>query len=150
LNPCNFYYSATEFFTVPCECSLDGNNTGFCGSVLGTKEYALALSKLKNMYEKSSCHTLDRYSMEAQKEFFIGQGYKDILLNAVTESFKVDHWPYIQDKDSNKKIQFDLNRVKNCFENMSRQSWVNIMLGANRVTAVGMGVSVATMIYSLY
>jgi len=63
--PCKIYYSNTKFFTVPCECALDGKNTGFCGSVLGTKEYALALSKLKNMYEKSSCHTLDRYNMEA-------------------------------------------------------------------------------------
>tara|TARA_B110000285_G_C15050936_1_gene576945 strand:- start:314 stop:478 length:165 start_codon:yes stop_codon:yes gene_type:complete len=52
-------------FDVPCECALDGKNTGFCAQVLGTEEYGFALAKLKNMYEKSSCHTLDRYNMEA-------------------------------------------------------------------------------------
>jgi hypothetical protein len=63
--------------------------------VLGTKEYSLSLSKLKNMYEKSSCHTLDRYNMEAQKLYFLSNSYDIILKDAITESFKVEHWPYV-------------------------------------------------------
>jgi hypothetical protein len=74
LKPCKIYYPISEenkkperfaHFTVPCKCALDGNNTGFCGSIIGTPEYALALTKLKNMYEKSSCHTFDRNNFEA-------------------------------------------------------------------------------------
>jgi hypothetical protein len=66
-NPCKFYYikGKDDHFEIPCQCALDGNGTGFCGSVLGTPEYSKALSKLKNMYEKSVCHTYDRYNMEA-------------------------------------------------------------------------------------
>ena len=49
------------------------------------------------MYEKSSCQTHDRYNMEAQRDQFIRIGNKEIFKNAVEESFKVDHWPYVQD-----------------------------------------------------
>ena len=82
---------------MPCKCALDGNGTGFCASVLGTLEYEKALSKKKSMYEKSSCHTLDRYNMEAQKQYFIENKYTTELKEAIEESFKVDNWPYVQD-----------------------------------------------------
>ena len=141
--PCNLYYSDTEFFTVPCECALDGKQSGFCGSILGTKEYALALSKLKNMYEKSSCHTLDRYNMEAQKVYFLENDYEKILEDAIKESFKVEHWPYVQDGTKEQK------QVKGCFESMSRRSFLNIMLGAKNMLPV-LGVSAVTALYSLY
>ena len=62
---------------------MDGKNSGFCGSVIGTEPYADALAKLKNMYEKSSCHTLDRYNMEAQKTYFVSNEYDSILEKAV-------------------------------------------------------------------
>jgi len=47
------------------------------------------------MYEKSSCHTLDRYNMEAQKVYFLENDYGGILADAINESFKVDNWPYV-------------------------------------------------------
>ena len=39
------------------------------------------------MYEKASCHTLDRYNMEAQKQYFIDNDYKNILKDAIEKSF---------------------------------------------------------------
>ena len=47
------------------------------------------------MYEKASCHTLDRYNMEAQKVYFIENDYDKILKDALTEGFKIEHWPYV-------------------------------------------------------
>ena len=93
------------------------------------------------MYEKSSCHTLDRYNMEAQKQYFIENKYVNELKEAIEESFKVDNWPYVQDGTD------DLKKVKGCFESMSRRSWANIILGSNRVS-VSAGLSaISAVVY---
>lgn len=63
--------------------------------------------------------------MEAQKQYFIDNGYEDILRDAIEYSFKVENWPYVQDEG-----ELELRRVKGCFESMSRHSWINIMLGS--------------------
>ena len=65
--PCMFYFTDSKYFQVPCKCSLDINNpnNGYCSSVMGTPEYKKALSALKDMHEKSLCHTLDRNNFNA-------------------------------------------------------------------------------------
>ena len=54
-------------FKTPCQCSMDGQN-GFCESVLGTAEYAEAVSKIKALYQQSQCHTYDRGDYRAMRE----------------------------------------------------------------------------------
>jgi hypothetical protein len=79
--------------------------------------------------------------MEAQKTYFLENDYKKILEDAINESFKVEHWPYVQTTTLEQK------KVKGCFESMSRRSYLNIMLGASNL--VPFGISAATAIYSL-
>ena len=73
--PCKIYHSETESFDVPCKCALDGQkgkvkdakgnlvetaSRGYCGSILGTPEYADALFYVKEMIFTNRCHTLDK------------------------------------------------------------------------------------------
>mmetsp|Transcript_7938 Transcript_7938/g.13325 ORF Transcript_7938/g.13325 Transcript_7938/m.13325 type:complete len:286 (+) Transcript_7938:389-1246(+) len=89
-NPCRIYY--TEFnqsFEVPCKCSLEGGSKGYCASIIGTQQYALALAVIKQMLEKSSCHTLDRHSYEAQLDC---NEEPSVLQLATERKFQIDHW----------------------------------------------------------
>jgi hypothetical protein len=58
------------FVQVPCRCSLGGpkDPMGFCQSILGSDTYAEAVAELSNVLGSSSCHTLDRNDMRAQKD----------------------------------------------------------------------------------
>jgi hypothetical protein len=46
---------------------MDGDN-GYCSKLLGTSTYRTTVEALKAVLEGSECHTLDRYSMEAQRD----------------------------------------------------------------------------------
>ena len=71
--------------------------SGFCGSVLGTKFYKDAVSAKKSVYENSECHTLDRDDFRAQKDS-CGIGEEDEQWElAIQRQFNVTNWPYIQD-----------------------------------------------------
>ena len=95
--PCMFYFTDSKFYSVPCKCSLDveKTNLGFCSSVMGTPEYKSALSKLKDMHEKSLCHTLDRDNFNAQKDQCSSVD-PEPLEEAITGHFKITYWPYVQ------------------------------------------------------
>jgi len=66
--PCKIFYTNTLSFDTPCACSLGEPDVGYCDSIIGTPEYADALSSLKKMHVKANvaCHTLDRDNMLAQ------------------------------------------------------------------------------------
>lgn len=70
-----------SYVNYACQCAMDGVR-GFCGSVLGTKEYAAALYELKPVLEKSNCHTLDRHDFRAHKDT-CGIGFGRAWKNAV-------------------------------------------------------------------
>ena len=86
-----------SYFTT-CKCSMDGR-TGYCGTVLGTQVYADGLYNIKNILESSDCHTLDRDDWRAQKED-CNNGSLGEWQDAVTSLFRLNHWPYVNGKDS--------------------------------------------------
>ena len=64
--PCKIFYTAKDSFDVPCKCSLGTDpSIGYCASIIGLPEYALALSKIKIMQGKNECHTMDRDNLES-------------------------------------------------------------------------------------
>lgn len=103
---CELYFNVTDYrpnqplvqkmITTTCKCALDGDN-GFCGSVIGTSIYENGLAALKTMYQESTCHTLDRFNLRAQKDS-CGIGPTSEWEAAVTEQFVIKYWPYINAK----------------------------------------------------
>jgi len=61
---CRYEYNVTKwngdpktpakiaYFEYPCQCSLDGD-TGYCGTVLGTKTFQEGAAKIKNLISQS-------------------------------------------------------------------------------------------------
>ena len=101
---CQLFFNTTDyqpgndatqrFVNTTCKCAMDGTNShGFCGSVLGTEEYQIALSALKPVLERSNCHTLDRHEFRAHKDI-CGVGFVDLWKEAVDWRYRVNHWPY--------------------------------------------------------
>jgi len=84
---------------VPCKCSLDGNNGGYCSSIIGTNYYKEANQAYKTVKERSDCHTLDRDDLRAQKDSCGIQEGEDWEL-AVEMMFAVKYWPYVQNQDT--------------------------------------------------
>ena len=107
------------FVEVTCKCSLGGptDPSGFCGSVLGTDYYKKAVSALKNVFEKSNCHTLDRKDMRAQKDNCGIGTNNDEWRFAVDKMFNVTYWPYIQ-----------ISNVYTCVSQFFGNSWYNLNL----------------------
>ena len=71
---CQLYYNVTQpkanqpaeqdYFETECKCSLDGD-TGYCGTILGTKHYQEEISKISSLFQSSNCHTNDRDNFAA-------------------------------------------------------------------------------------
>lgn len=119
--PCEIYYNAESFFTVPCRCALDGSK-GYCASILGTKEYADSLITMKRMLEKSECHSFDRDNLHAQLDCNTEQ---ISLEPAISQNFDVKYWPYVHNTE-----------VKECMETISKDSWSKIsQIGAVHLTS---------------
>jgi len=107
-----------SFVSSPCKCALTQDQAvGFCGSVLGTREYERAVAALQIVLNNSDCHTLDRHNFRAQKDP-CGQGQKDETWQfAVQNMFNVTYWPYIQDSG-----------VYTCVNYMFEDSFYNLNL----------------------
>lgn len=109
---------------------MDGTNShGFCGSVLGTEEYQIALSALKPVLERSNCHTLDRHEFRAHKDI-CGVGFVDLWKEAVDWRYRVNHWPYYNVAEPQ----------KTCFASSFYDSLYNL----SKDTALVLGTSIAT------
>ena len=121
--------------SVPCRCSLNNlvnakakNSTyapGYCGSVIGTTHYSDAASQMLNILSSSSCHTLDRANMRAQKGT-CGIGTSDDSYRLAIESwFNVTYWPYTQS-----------TYTYNCISLFFADSYWNLILKTAHVGAV--------------
>jgi len=100
---------------------MSDSQSGFCESVIGTDTYADAMSAKKTLYEKSSCHTLDRENMRAQREECGVGALNEEWRLAVDRQFNITHWPYVQD-----------NQIYQCVQRFFSDSYVNESLdGAN-------------------
>jgi hypothetical protein len=71
---CRLYYVSNEVDTdsnlyveTPCSCSLDGD-TGFCGSMVGTKPYEDFLQTYRQLLSNNKCHTLDRFNLKSYSD----------------------------------------------------------------------------------
>jgi hypothetical protein len=62
----------------------------------------------------------------------------------------MDHWPYVQTKKrENGAEEPELQKVKSCFEDMSRHSYLNIMKGASYLAPTVL-LSLGIIVNSLY
>ena len=91
LEQCQLYFNISSyqpgkeadqsFVNTTCKCAMDGVH-GYCGEVLGTKEYQDSLYALKPVLERSNCHTLDRYDFRSHKDtcgIGFGSSWKDAV-----------------------------------------------------------------------
>ena len=99
---------------VLCRCSMADSQSGFCESVIGTDYYKDAMAAKKSLYEQSSCHTLDRENMRAQREDCGVGELSDEWRLAVDRQFNITHWPYVQD-----------NQIYECVQKFFSDSYVN-------------------------
>ena len=99
---------------------MDGDH-GFCGSILGTEDFAEGASKIKNLFSQSNCHTFDRGNYRALREPCC-LGNEDEWSEAAEWDFKINNWPYINAKDET---------VRECFYSLDKDSPQNLLkLGA--------------------
>jgi hypothetical protein len=101
-----------EFVGTECKCALDGDR-GYCGEVIGTHAYTVALAEMRIMLKNSECHTLDRDNWRAQKDSCGVKNDEDMenWTAAVDNDFNIKNWPYVQS-----------DRVAECFKQMSVNS----------------------------
>lgn len=74
---------------------MDGKNTGYCGSIIGTEVYRDSRSKLKDMLEGNKCHTFDRFNWLSKLDTCANKKQSTLLKEAIEMNFKVEHWPYM-------------------------------------------------------
>lgn len=102
---------------------MDGDS-GFCKSVLGTEDYKTGASAIKNLFQASLCHTLDRGNYRAlQEECCLANANE--WQEAADWNFKLNNWSYINALDAS---------VRDCFYAMDKQSPVNLLKSGGYVT----------------
>jgi len=74
---------------------MSDQTSGFCESVIGTDIYTKYAAAKKLLYEKSSCHTLDRENLRAHRDKCGIGDFTDEWRFAVDRQFNVTHWPYV-------------------------------------------------------
>ena len=113
---CNLVYGSgsSDFVQTSWKCALDGSN-GYWGSIIGTDEYKLYTDAIRLVYNSSSCHTLDRENLKAQRESCgIGTSTEQWRY-AVQKRFNVTYWPFIQPTSS-----------RNCINAIFHDSYTNL------------------------
>lgn len=109
--------------------------TGFCGTILGTRRYADGLYNIKNILESSGCHTLDRNDWRAQKES-CNSGTQEEWEAAVSDLFLLNHWSYMQGTDA---------RIRGCIEDLFKDSPQNLM----KDNAIDLGLKIGAAILTM-
>lgn len=74
--PCKIYYphnTKQKYIEVPCKCSLDGTDRGYCGSIIGTAAYKASRYSLKTLLEGNNCHTYDRDNWDSKMDSCSGK-----------------------------------------------------------------------------
>ncbi|CDW78942.1 UNKNOWN [Stylonychia lemnae] len=119
-NHCQYYYVHDEdndgvqnlgYLRMNCQCSMDGS-VGYCPMPGQSKliEY-ISIMKILDTYAVS-CHSLDRYNLEAQMECGIGKQYSNIenLRDELEIIFRFEYWPYAQYQSQRSIIHPCLNK----------------------------------------
>jgi hypothetical protein len=94
---------------------------------------------MANVLSSSSCHTLDRNNMRAQKDL-CGIGVSsDSWRMAVDKMFNVTYWPYVQ-----------VSNAYNCISMFFSDSYYNLIRKSGHLLAVGtltvgLGLAVSTI-----
>jgi hypothetical protein len=83
---------------VDCVCAMDGTSSGYWGSVAGTSDYFYYGEAIRNVLEASSCHTLDRENLRAQRDPWGITKSSGQWRYAAQRQFNVTYWPWIQEK----------------------------------------------------
>ena len=124
-----------SFVTNECKCSLDGDKaSGYCASTVGTEKYGRAMLAKKIMLENSSCHTLDRENMLAQKDETCGIGLgSEQWRYAVDQAFNMTYWPYIQNPDTYMCIR---RFFSDSYDNMILSGATQLGLGIFTIAAI--------------
>ena len=100
---------------------MDGDS-GYCGTVIGTDIYTENIRLVKEMLLKSTCHTLDRDNLRAQKDS-CGQGGNaedydvSVWEEAVDALFKLNHWPY---------VNIEQEHIRTCIHETFSDSLLNL------------------------
>ena len=104
---------AMDFFEYGCKCALDGDS-GFCGSVLGTKIMKDNVTHIKTLLADFQCHTLDRNDQRAWKDQCSNSNH-DLWTKAVEAKFMMNRWPYLH-----------VERKRECIEQTFSDSPLNL------------------------
>ena len=79
----------------------------------------------KHVLDNSSCHTLDRANLRAQKDICgIGKSNEEWRF-AVDQQFNVTHWPYIQSSSN-----------YHCVQSFFEDSYINMSVDSARMLAL--------------
>lgn len=122
-------------YETECKCSLDGD-TGFCGTIFGTNEYEELVSKIKQLFSQSQCHTDDRGDYRAMKEE-CRVATKQEWENAASANFTIENWPYVN--TPNEELQACFNRLnKDSPQNLNKDSAYSLSLFASGLLSVSL------------